>query len=66
MPRGLYAMAMVFKDKVPGQQQGALGASLRQTLFSREKLDMNQTVEKFSNPDPNTTKFKKGLNDIRL
>jgi hypothetical protein len=59
-------MVMAFKDKVPGQQQGAFGASLRQTRFSREKLDMNQTVEKFSNPDPNTTKFKKGLNDIRL
>lgn len=56
-------MVMAFKDAVPGQQQqeGPLGP-----LFSRERLDINQTVEKFSNPDSDTAKFKKGLNDIRL
>lgn len=63
MPRGLFAMVMASKDTVPAQQQQQ---GVLDPLFSRERMDMNQTVEKFSNPDPNATKFKKGLNDIRL
>lgn len=64
MPRGVFTMVMVFKDTVPGQQQQQQGGW--GSLFSRERMDMNQTVEKFSNPDLNATRFKKGLNGIRL
>ncbi|KKK15707.1 hypothetical protein AOCH_007061 [Aspergillus ochraceoroseus] len=69
MPRGLYAMIMTFKDQVPGQQQGVLSplsSKLGQTLFSKEKLDLNQTVAKYSNPDPNISQFNKALQSIRL
>lgn len=69
MPRGMYAMVMAFKDQVPGQQQGMLGkvaGSLGKTIFSKDKLDINQAAKKFSSPDPNMSKFKKGMNNIRL
>ncbi|KAK3936516.1 hypothetical protein QBC46DRAFT_394899 [Diplogelasinospora grovesii] len=70
MPRGLYAMVMAFKDEVPGQQQrgglSGLASTLGKTLFAAERLDINQTVAKYSNPDPNLSKFKKGIRDIRL
>lgn len=69
MPRGLYAMIMMFKDVVPGQQSGPLyklAGSLGKSLFASEKLDINQTVAKYSNPDPDLSRLKKGLKDIRL
>ena len=69
MPRGLYAMIMTFKDEIPGQQSGPLyrlSSSIGKTLFSSEKLDINQTVAKYSNSDPEMSKLKKGLKDIRL
>ncbi len=69
MPRGLYAMVMAFKDDVPGQQRGPLtrlAGTLGQTLFSSERLDINQTAAKYSNPDPNMSNIKKGLKNIRL
>lgn len=68
MPRGLYAMIMTFKDKVPGQQQGPLSGLSKSvgTLFAKEKLDIDQVATKYSNPDPNTSKFKKGLSMIRV
>lgn len=69
MPRGLYGMVMAFKDKVPGQQQGLLStisSSLGMTLFATQSVSIDETVAKQSNPDPNTSKFKRGLNDIRL
>lgn len=69
MPRGLYAMIMTFKDDIPGQQSGPLyklSSSLGKTLFASEKLDINQTAAKYSNPDPNMSRLKKGLKDIRL
>jgi hypothetical protein len=62
-------MIMAFKDKVSGQQQGLLGklsSSIGQAFFSKEKLDINQTVEKYSNPDPTKSKFKQGLDSVRL
>ncbi|KAJ5151129.1 uncharacterized protein N7482_010381 [Penicillium canariense] len=69
MPRGLYAMIMAFKDEIAGQQSGSLyrlSSSLGKALFATERLDINETVAKFSNPDPEMSKLKKGLKDIRL
>lgn len=70
MPRGLYAMIMAFKDEVPGQQPrgplSKLAGTLGKTLFTTQRLDINQTVAKYSNPDPEMSKLKKGLKDIRL
>ncbi|KAJ5908467.1 hypothetical protein N7495_001149 [Penicillium taxi] len=69
MPRGLFAMVMAFKDEVPGQQRGMLSQlskTLGQTIFSSEKLDINQTAAKYSQRDPEMSKLKKGLRDIRL
>lgn len=70
MPRGLYAMVMAFKDEVPGQQpRGPLSKLANATgkaLFSAERLDINQTIAKYSNPDADMSKMKKGLQNIRL
>ncbi|KAL2291756.1 hypothetical protein FJTKL_11954 [Diaporthe vaccinii] len=70
MPRGLYAMVMAFKDEVPGQQpRGPLSKLANATgkaLFSAERLDINQTVGKYSNPDADMSKLKKGMQNIRL
>ena len=69
IPRGLYAMVMTFKDQIPDQQRGILGklsSTLGQRLFASEKLDINETAAKFSNPDPHMSQMKKGLRDIRL
>lgn len=69
MPRGLYAMVMAFKEDMPNQQRGPLSRlsqTLGETLFSSEKLDVNQTVAKYSNPDKDMSKLKKGMQDIRL
>jgi hypothetical protein len=41
IPRRIYAMIVVFKHKLPGQQQGLLGklsSSIGQAFFSKEKL----------------------------
>lgn len=69
MPRGLYAMVMAFKEEVHNEQGGLLSnlsKSMGQAFFAREKLDINQTAAKYSNPDQNLSKIKKGLKDIRL
>lgn len=69
MPRGLYAMVMCFKDQVPGQQKGLLANlsnSLGKTLFASKKLDLNETIAKYSNPDPNMSTMNKQLKNIRL
>lgn len=69
MPRGLFAMVMAFKPEIPSSRQGPLGnvaGAVKETLSKKEKLDINQTVEKWSNTDPNKSKFKKGLDNIRL
>ncbi|ROW04750.1 hypothetical protein VMCG_04838 [Cytospora schulzeri] len=70
MPRGLYAMVMAFKDEVPGQQPrgplSKLAGVAGKALFSKERLDINQTVAKYSNPDPDMSRMKKGLQNIRL
>jgi hypothetical protein len=69
MPRGLYAMVMAFKDDLPGQQGGPLSrlaGQLGKALFSAERLDISQTAAKYSSPDPNMSKLRKGLKDIRL
>lgn len=62
-------MVMAFKDEVSGQQGGPLSrlsGTLGKTIFKSEKLDINQTATKFSNPDPDLSRLKKGLRDIRL
>lgn len=70
MPRGMYAMVMAFKDEVPGQQPrgplSRLAGTLGKSLFSSERLDINQTAAKYSSPDPEMTRPKKGLKDMRL
>ncbi|PIG86640.1 hypothetical protein AARAC_006126 [Aspergillus arachidicola] len=69
MPRGLYAMIMSFKDQIPGQQEGllrGLSGSTGQALFTKKELDINETVEKYSNTVLNMSKFKKGLKNVRL
>ncbi|KAJ5665170.1 uncharacterized protein N7477_007618 [Penicillium maclennaniae] len=69
MPRGLYAMVMCFKDQVPGQQRGLLANlsnNLGKTLFASKKLDLNETIAKYSNPDPNMSSMSKQLKNIRL
>ncbi|QRD92740.1 hypothetical protein F9C07_2236928 [Aspergillus flavus] len=56
---------MSFKVQVPGQQEGllrGLSGSIGQASFTKKELDINQTVEKYSSPDQNILKFKKGLN----
>ncbi|KAB8277450.1 hypothetical protein BDV30DRAFT_234783 [Aspergillus minisclerotigenes] len=60
---------MSFKVQVPGQQEGllrGLSGSIGQASFTKKELDTNQTVEKYSSPDLNIFKFKKGLNNVRL
>ncbi|KAJ5579497.1 uncharacterized protein N7459_005482 [Penicillium hispanicum] len=69
MPRGLYAMVMAFKDELPRDQQdfvGRLSSSLGKKLFASEKVDINQTAAKYMSADPNQSKFRKGLDSIRL
>ncbi|KAK7738344.1 hypothetical protein SLS53_006155 [Cytospora paraplurivora] len=70
MPRGLYAMIMAFKDVVPGEQPrgplSKLAGAVGKQLFSSQRLDINQTVAKYSKPDSELTKTKKGLQNIRL
>ncbi|KAJ5134564.1 hypothetical protein N7526_005929 [Penicillium atrosanguineum] len=69
MPRGLYAMVMCFKDQIPGQQRGLLAKlsnRLGTTLFESKKLDLNETIAKYSNPDPNMSSMNKQLKNIRL
>jgi hypothetical protein len=70
MPRGLYAMVMAFKEDLPagGNARGPLSrlASQVGTLFAAERLDINQTVAKYSNPDPEMSNMKKKLANIRL
>ncbi|PYH90932.1 hypothetical protein BO71DRAFT_386616 [Aspergillus ellipticus CBS 707.79] len=67
MPRGLYAMIMAFTDHVPGEQQGVLSklsGSVGKTIFSKQQFGTDETIEKFTTPESN--KFKRGLNKIRL
>lgn len=70
MPRGLYAMVMAFKDRVPGQQPrgplSGLAGTLGQSLFSSARLDMAQTAAKYSSPDADLSRLKKGLRDVRV
>lgn len=69
-PRGLFAMVMAFKDEVPGQQPrgplSRLAGTVGQSLFSSQRLNINQTVAKYSNPDPEMSGLKKGLKNVRL
>ncbi|VUC35235.1 unnamed protein product [Clonostachys rosea] len=69
IPRGLVAMIMQFKDEVPGQQSGPLGAlssSIQKTFFTKERLDMDQTAAKYGSPDPNMSRISQGMNNMRL
>lgn len=71
MPRGQYAMIMAFKDEVPGGQQprgplGKLAGAAGKALFSKERMDINQTVAKYSKADPEMTRTKKALQNMRL
>jgi hypothetical protein len=61
IPRRIYAMIVVFKHKLPGQQQGLLGklsSSIGQAFFSKEKLTsirLKSTAIPFQ-PSPNLNK----------
>jgi len=43
-----------------------VAGAAKETFLKKERLDFDQTVEKWSNTDPNKSKFKKGLHNIRL
>lgn len=70
MPRGLYAMVMAFKDVVPGEQPrgplSKLAGAMGKSLFSSQRRDINQTVAKYSKPNSEISKTKKGLQNMRL
>ena len=69
MPRGLFAMIMAFKDAIPNQSSAplyGLASSVGKSLYSTQRLDLNQTVAKYSNPDPEMSKLKRGMQNIRL
>lgn len=70
MPRGLYAMVMAFKDEVPGQQPhvplSRLCGSVGKSLFSTQRMDINRTVARYSQPDPEMSRLRKGMKDVRL
>lgn len=38
-----------------------MAGAAKETFLKKERLDFDQTVEKWSNTDPNKSKFKKGL-----
>ncbi|KAJ6063414.1 uncharacterized protein N7446_007534 [Penicillium canescens] len=62
IPNGLYAVVLQFKDEVPGEQQGALGIlsqKIGKTLFTTEKIDINQPVSAtVFHPSSTTTKVE--------
>ncbi|KAK7753819.1 hypothetical protein SLS62_004185 [Diatrype stigma] len=71
MPRGLYALVMTFKDDTPNDRKrkgplttvaGAAGKS----MFSQERLDINQTVDKYIRADETMSGMRKKTKDIRL
>ncbi|KAH8835945.1 hypothetical protein DL96DRAFT_99869 [Flagelloscypha sp. PMI_526] len=69
MPRGLFAMVMTFKDDLSREQQqpgplSQLSDRLGITLFSSEKLDINQAAAKSISPDPSLSKLNKGIQSI--
>ncbi|KPM44469.1 hypothetical protein AK830_g2093 [Neonectria ditissima] len=70
MPRGLFAMVMAFKDELPGQQQGGplgrLSGSIGAAFFKSERLDIDQTAAKYSNPDPGVSTIQKQLQGVRI
>ncbi|KAJ5741050.1 hypothetical protein N7493_000922 [Penicillium malachiteum] len=59
MPRGLFAMVMSFKDKVPSQ--GNSNSVRGKTVVSSQVLDINETAVKYSTPDPETSNFERNL-----
>ncbi|KAJ6032594.1 hypothetical protein N7540_003326 [Penicillium herquei] len=59
MPRGLFAMVMSFKDKVPSQ--GTSNSVRGKTVVSSQLLDISETAVKYSTLDPETSKFKRNL-----
>lgn len=69
MPRGLFGMIMSFKESIPDQQKGSLqklAGALGQTIFASKKLNIDEVAAKYSNPDPNMSKTKQKINNIRL
>lgn len=70
MSRGLFAMVMAFKDELPGQQQGGpltrLSGSIGAAFFKSERLNIDQTAAKYSNPDPGVSGVQKQLQNVRI
>lgn len=70
MPRGLFAMIMAFKDKVPGEQTGPFSKLSKamggQTVVSKQRLDLNQTAAKWSTPTDSETKTSRLRRNLRL
>ncbi|KAH7140391.1 hypothetical protein B0J13DRAFT_63646 [Dactylonectria estremocensis] len=70
MPRGLFAMVMAFKDELPGQQQGGplsrLSGSIGSAFFKSERLDIEQTAAKYSNPDSGASGVQKQMQNVRI
>ncbi|KAJ5617899.1 hypothetical protein N7537_003013 [Penicillium hordei] len=68
MPRGLFVMVMAFKPD-DSEQQGPLGKatnSLKESLFKKEKVDINQAAMKWSDTDSKRSNFGKALDKIRV
>lgn len=69
MPRGLFGMIMSFKESIPDEQKGALeklSGTIGQTIFTSKKLNIDEVAAKYSNPDPNLSKTKQKMSNIRL
>ncbi|KAK9770751.1 putative Aminoglycoside phosphotransferase domain-containing protein [Seiridium cardinale] len=71
MPRGLYALVMTFKDETPeaAKRRGPLtklASTVGKNIFTQERLDINQTVEKYSRADETMSDMRKKTKNIRL
>lgn len=71
MPRGLYALVMAFKEDTPndGKRKGpqtSLAGAAGKSMFSQERLDINQTVDKYSRADETMSGMRKKTKDVRL
>jgi hypothetical protein len=68
MPRGLFVMVIAFKPDASADQ-GPLGkatSSLKQTIFKKDKVDMNKAAMKWSNPNVDRSSFGKKPDNIRV
>ncbi|KAJ5701297.1 hypothetical protein N7488_008845 [Penicillium malachiteum] len=72
MPRGLFAMVMSFKDQPPEDSQNGQSKFITKVLtgmnkicVQTERLDIEQALVKYSNPDPGLSKLQKAKKRLR-